>query len=192
MNRNSTRHGAMLAHYGVVADPARVQDPNRKGAVENAIGHTQDTALKGRRFESLEGKTATCSTGKRSGRRSASTAEPSGKSKRRSEERTPAPQAAAAGGLSLFRGKASARRATTPPSRSTAPGTRRGRHASAAKRLIRVDERELEIRAIGTPWSSIRRSFARQPARARFNSPDAERVFDPDRQTHQDPGPRRA
>jgi hypothetical protein len=33
-----------------VADPARVRGPNRKGAVENAIGHTQSTALKGRRF----------------------------------------------------------------------------------------------------------------------------------------------
>ena len=45
---------ATLAHYSVVADPARVRDPNRKGTVENAIGHTQSTALKGRRFESLE------------------------------------------------------------------------------------------------------------------------------------------
>ena len=43
-----------LAHYGVVGDPARIRDPNRKGSVENAIGHTQATALKGRRFESLE------------------------------------------------------------------------------------------------------------------------------------------
>jgi transposase len=47
-------YAATLAHYGVVADPARVRDPNRKGAVENAIGHTQATGLKGRRFESLE------------------------------------------------------------------------------------------------------------------------------------------
>jgi transposase len=47
-------YAAMLAHYGVVADPARVGDPNRKGTVENAIQHTQNTALKGRRFESLE------------------------------------------------------------------------------------------------------------------------------------------
>jgi hypothetical protein len=46
-------YAAVLAHYGVVADPARVRDPNRKGTVENAIGHTQATALKGRRFESL-------------------------------------------------------------------------------------------------------------------------------------------
>ena len=47
-------YAATLAHYGVVADPARVRDPNRKGTVENAIGHTQATALKGRRFDSIE------------------------------------------------------------------------------------------------------------------------------------------
>lgn len=47
-------YAAMLAHYEVVADPARVRDPNRKGSVENAIGHTQATALKGKRFETLE------------------------------------------------------------------------------------------------------------------------------------------
>ena len=45
--------GTTLAHYGVVGDPARVRDPNRKRTVENAIGHTQATALKGRRFESI-------------------------------------------------------------------------------------------------------------------------------------------
>lgn len=49
----NTVYAATLAHYGVVADPARVRDPNRKGTVENAIGHTQATALKGRRFESI-------------------------------------------------------------------------------------------------------------------------------------------
>ena len=47
-------YAAMLEHYGVVADPARVRDPNRKGTVEHAIGHTQATALRGKRFESLE------------------------------------------------------------------------------------------------------------------------------------------
>ena len=47
-------YAAVLAHYGAVADPARVADPDRKGSVENAIQHTQDTALKGRRFESIE------------------------------------------------------------------------------------------------------------------------------------------
>jgi len=47
-------YAALLAHYGAVADPCRVRDPNRKGTVENAIQHTQGTALKGRRFDSLE------------------------------------------------------------------------------------------------------------------------------------------
>ena len=51
-------YAATLAHYEVVADPARVRDPNRKGAVENAIGHTQATALKGKRFESIEEQNA--------------------------------------------------------------------------------------------------------------------------------------
>ena len=47
-------YAALLAHYGVVADPCRVADPDRKGTVENAIQHTQNTALKGRRFETIE------------------------------------------------------------------------------------------------------------------------------------------
>jgi transposase len=44
----------VLAHYGAVALPCRVQDPNRKGKVESGIGHTQRTPLKGLRFGSLE------------------------------------------------------------------------------------------------------------------------------------------
>ena len=47
-------YAAMLAHYSAVADVARVADPNRKGTVERAIQHTQDTALGGRRFQSIE------------------------------------------------------------------------------------------------------------------------------------------
>jgi transposase len=47
-------YAAMLAHYGAVADAARVADPNRKGTVESAIQHTQSTALKGRTFESID------------------------------------------------------------------------------------------------------------------------------------------
>jgi transposase len=43
----------VLAHYGVVALPCRIQDPDRKGKVESGIGHTQGTPLKGMRFESL-------------------------------------------------------------------------------------------------------------------------------------------
>ncbi len=44
----------VLAHYGVVALPCRVRDPDRKGKVESGIGHTQKTPLKGLRFETLE------------------------------------------------------------------------------------------------------------------------------------------
>ena len=47
-------YATALAHYGVVADPARIRDPNRKGSVESAIGHTQATALAGKRFESID------------------------------------------------------------------------------------------------------------------------------------------
>src|SRR3989454_3985111 len=43
----------VLAHYGVVAMPCRVGDPDRKGKVESAVGHAQKTPLKGMRFESL-------------------------------------------------------------------------------------------------------------------------------------------
>ncbi len=48
----------VLAYYGVVADPATVRDPNRKGTVESAIQHTQSTALKGRRFETIDEQNA--------------------------------------------------------------------------------------------------------------------------------------
>src|SRR3989441_1650909 len=44
----------VLAHYRAIAVPCRVGDPDRKGKVESAIGHTQSTPLKGLRFESLE------------------------------------------------------------------------------------------------------------------------------------------
>jgi transposase len=44
----------VLAHYGVVAMPCRVKDPDRKGKVESGVGHAQKTPLKGQRFESLE------------------------------------------------------------------------------------------------------------------------------------------
>jgi transposase len=50
-------YAALLAHYGVVADPCRVRDPNRKGTVESAIQHTQG-ALVGKRFETIEAQNA--------------------------------------------------------------------------------------------------------------------------------------
>jgi transposase len=44
----------LLKHYGAVALPCRVKDPDRKGKVESGVGHAQRTPLKGLRFESLE------------------------------------------------------------------------------------------------------------------------------------------
>jgi transposase len=44
----------VLAHYGVVALPCRINDPDRKGKVERGVGHAKRTPLKGKRFESLE------------------------------------------------------------------------------------------------------------------------------------------
>jgi transposase len=43
-----------LAHHGVVALPARVRHPDRKGKVERSIGYAQGTPLRGLRFESME------------------------------------------------------------------------------------------------------------------------------------------
>jgi transposase len=42
----------MLRHYGVIAMPCRVADPDRKGKVESGVGHAQKTPLKGMHFES--------------------------------------------------------------------------------------------------------------------------------------------
>ena len=44
----------VLAHYGSVALPCRVGDPDRKGKVERGVGHAKNTPLRGQRFESLE------------------------------------------------------------------------------------------------------------------------------------------
>ena len=44
----------VLTHYGVVALPCRVGDPDRKGKVEAAVGHAKKTPLRGLRFERLD------------------------------------------------------------------------------------------------------------------------------------------
>jgi hypothetical protein len=43
----------VLTHYGAVALPCRVRDPDRKGKVEAGVAHAQKTPLKGLRFENL-------------------------------------------------------------------------------------------------------------------------------------------
>jgi transposase len=44
----------VLKHYGAIALPCRVNDPDRKGKVESGVGHAQKTPLKGLRFETAE------------------------------------------------------------------------------------------------------------------------------------------
>jgi len=51
-------YAKMLEHYGVIALPCRPYAPDLKGKVESEIGYTQETALKGRRFESIEEQNA--------------------------------------------------------------------------------------------------------------------------------------
>ena len=48
----------LLTHYGAVALPCRVRNPDRKGKVERSVGHAKNTPLKGLRFESLAGAQA--------------------------------------------------------------------------------------------------------------------------------------
>ena len=69
----------VLSHYGVVAMPCRVRDPDRKGKVESGVGHAQKTPLKGQRFESLEEAQAYLDHWENAGPIPASTAPPNAK-----------------------------------------------------------------------------------------------------------------
>ena len=72
----------VLAHYGVVALPCRVGDPDRKGKVEAGVGHAKKTPLRGLRFESLDEAQAYSIAGKRTGPTRASTARRNARSPR--------------------------------------------------------------------------------------------------------------
>ena len=174
-------YAATLRHYGVVADPARVRDPNRKGAVENAIGHTQATALKGRRFESVEeqneflGKwevnwAATRVHG--SMRRVVETM---------FQEERPHLKALPVTGVEYF----------TEVKRTVCDDTCiRHDHSSYAARparigsqvLVRVFDRRLEIRDFGT--QALLRTHARVERPGTVVLPNEERLFNPSRETH--------
>jgi hypothetical protein len=71
----------VLAHYGVVALPCRVRDPDRKGKVESGIGHAQRTPLKGLRFETLDAAQAYLDRWEAAGPTRASMARRSGRSR---------------------------------------------------------------------------------------------------------------
>lgn len=51
-------YAKLLDHYGVIPLPCRPYSPDLKGKVESTVGHTQETGLKGKRFESLDHQNA--------------------------------------------------------------------------------------------------------------------------------------
>ena len=175
-------YGAMLAHYGVVADPARVRDANRKGTVENAIGHTQATALKGRRFESIEAQNAYLLHWEQKW----AALRIHGRAKRQVEEMFQEERAhLKALPLEGFRyfeeGTRTVGDDTTIQVDSAWYAARPARIGSEV--LIRLYERELEIRDLHT--LELIRRHPRATRKGEVQLPDNERVFNPSRQTHQ-------
>ena len=175
-------YGAMLAHYGVVADPARVRDPNRKGAVENAIGHTQDTALKGRRFESLEAQNSYLQHWEEKW----AALRIHGRAKRQveamfQEERAHLKALPLEGFRYFEEGTRTVGDDTTIQVDSAWYAARPARIGSQV--LIRLYERELEIRDVHT--LELIRRHPRATRKGAVQLPDNERVFNPSRQTHQ-------
>ena len=72
----------VLAHYGVVALPCRVGDPDRKGKVEAGVGHAQKTPLRGPALRDARGRRRPISiAGRRTGPTRASTARRSDRSR---------------------------------------------------------------------------------------------------------------
>lgn len=182
-------YAATLAHYGVVADPARVRDPNRKGSVENAIGHTQATALKGRRFETIDEQNAFLEHWE--GKWAASRIHGSARRQVQAmyEEERPHLQPLPLLGMQYF----------TEAQRTVCDdGCVRVDHSSYAARpaaigtkvLVRVFEHRIEIRDLAT--QALLRTHARAERPGTVVLPDDERVFNPSRETRRILGQARA
>lgn len=182
-------YAATLAHYGVVADPARVRDPNRKGSVENAIGHTQATALKGRRFKTIEEQNEFLEHWE--GKWAASRIHGSARRQVQAmyEEERPHLQPLPLLGMQYF----------TEAQRTVCDdGCVRVDHSSYAARpatigsrvLVRVFERRIEIRELQT--QALLRTHARAERPGTVVLPDSERVFNPSRETRRILGQARA
>jgi transposase len=175
-------YAAMLAHYGVVADPCRVRDPDRKGTVENAIQHTQATALKGKRFESIEAQNEFLMHWEErwAARRI------HGRAKRQVEEmfqeERPQLKALPLEGFRYFEeGTRTVQDDTTVQVDAAWYAARPARIGSEV--LIRLYAHELEIRDLHT--LELIRRHPRATHKGEVKLPDAERVFNPSRQTHQ-------
>ena len=173
-------YAAALAHYGVVPDPARVLDPNRKGSVENAIGHTQATALKGRRFESIEEQNAFLEHWELKWAASRIHGSERRQVQAMFEEEKPHLQPLPLLGVQYF----------TEAQRTVCDDSCvRVDHSSYAARpaaigsrvLVRVFERRIEIRDLGT--KALLRTHARAQRPGTVVLPADERVFNPSRET---------
>lgn len=171
---------ATLAHYEVVADPARVRDPNRKGSVENAIGHTQATALKGKRFETLEEQNTYLEHWESKWAASRIHGSERRQVQALFEEERLHLQPLPARAMQYFRDE----------QRSVCDdGCVRVAHCSYAARpaaigtqvLVRIFERRLEIRDLRTQSLLRTHVLAERPGTVVL--PDAERVFNPSRET---------
>lgn len=173
-------YAAVLAHYGVVADPARVRDPNRKGTVENAIQHTQSTALKGKRFASIEEQNEYLEHWETKW----AATRVHGSAKRQVEamfqEERPHLRPLPLQGFQYF---------TEANYTVCDDSCVRVDHSSYAARpamigtrvLVRLFEHHLEIRDLRT--QSLLRTHTRSQRRGSVNLPDDERPFNPSRET---------
>lgn len=173
-------YAATLAHYGVVADPARVRDPNRKGTVENAIGHTQATALKGRRFASLEEQNAFLDHWERKWAATRIHGTERRQVQAMFEEERPLLQPLPVLGMQYFKDE---KRTVCDDS------CVRVEHCSYAARpapigsvvLVRIFARRIEIRDLAT--QALLRSHAKAEHPGTVVLPADERVFNPSRET---------
>jgi transposase len=175
-------YGAMLAHYGVVADPARVRDPNRKGTVESAIQHTQVTALKGKRFEAIEEQNAYLLHWEEKW----AAQRIHGRAKRQVEEMFQEERAQLkalpAEGMRYF--EEGTRTVGDDTTIQVGNAWYAARPAPIGTQvLVRRYEHELEIRDLRTLDLIRRHTLAARKGEVKL--PDAERVFNPSRQTQQ-------
>jgi transposase len=173
-------YAATLAHYEVAPDPARVRDPNRKGSVENAIGHTQATALKGKRFETIEAQNTYLEHWETKWAASRIHGTERRQVQAMFDEEKPHLQALPVLGMQYFRDE----------QRSVCDdGCVRVAHCSYAARpatigtkvLVRIYERRLEIRDLQT--QALLRTHAKAERPGTVVLPDDERVFNPSRET---------
>jgi transposase len=175
-------YGEMLKHYDVTADPARINDPNRKGTVECGIKHTQSTALKGKKFESIEEQNQFLMHWEEKW------AAPRihGRAKRQVEvmfqEEKPHLKALPLESFRYFKEETrTVQDDTTIQVNDSWYAARPARIGSEV--IVRIFEQELEIRDIKTLALLRRHPLAYK--KGEVHLPEAERVFNPSRQTRQ-------